>query len=130
MSARSPGSENIPMTPASMLTNYQEEMFADPTIEVQLYYRADDQRFVVEIDSKETQRSVQGEGRKVKTAMAKALGMWNGDDDDEPPAAHLGPEHPTALHGDVPVKSLHDRVHAAAKRAQRGHDQAHDSESA
>lgn len=69
------------MTPASVLSNFGEEMIADPTLELQVYYRASDEVFVVEVNSNEEERSVQAEGRKVKTALAKALNRWNGDEE-------------------------------------------------
>lgn len=69
------------MTPASVLTNFQEEFYADPSLEIQIVYRPEEDTFLVEVDSPTEKRTVQGEAKKIKVALARALGQWNGDGD-------------------------------------------------
>ncbi|UVF61502.1 hypothetical protein SEA_DALANDE_89 [Gordonia phage DalanDe] len=66
------------MTPSELLSLIGEEQLLDPTLEVTISrVRKGPEGFRVEFRST-TAREV-ATGRRVKAAMAKALGQWNGD---------------------------------------------------
>lgn len=54
------------MTPGETLRNIQAEMEADPTLSVDSYFRSDERRFYVEINSVSEKRTVQASSRRLK----------------------------------------------------------------
>lgn len=67
------------MSPSEMLTCIQEELRTDPTLTVAMYFDEKEEEFKVTFYSASTRTDDRGAGRRLKAALAKALGRWNGD---------------------------------------------------
>lgn len=67
------------MVPSELLTNIAEEQKLDPTLVITIARRKRHHDFVVSFTSSE--REEYACGRRIKSALAKALLKWNGDDE-------------------------------------------------